>query len=160
LLVAKLQLLQEAMDSESIALYCLIDDLWKAMRHYEDLECQMSDAEIMMTALVTALYFGGDWSQACRWLGSPQHKPFMLNQGCFSRRLHRVESLFLMLVVRLGEVWRKLNIDFTNSLNTFPIPVCDNIGSRRAKIHIDEPCGSFTASRRRCFYGPKLGVAG
>ena len=44
------------MDTESIAVYCLCDDLLKAMRHVDDRQRQMNDAEVMTTAIVAALY--------------------------------------------------------------------------------------------------------
>jgi hypothetical protein len=35
------------MDDKIIAIFCLCDDLLKAMHHQEDRQCQMNDAEIM-----------------------------------------------------------------------------------------------------------------
>ena len=47
------------MDYQIILVYCLCADLLKALLHREDIQCQMSDAEVMTTRLVAALYFGG-----------------------------------------------------------------------------------------------------
>ena len=52
------------MDTQIVAVYCLCDDLLKAMHHVEDPQCQMSDAEVMTTALVAALFFGGNHERA------------------------------------------------------------------------------------------------
>ncbi len=144
------------MDDQIIALFCLIDDLLKAMHHYEDPQCHMSDAEVMTAALVAALCFGGNWSQACRWLARPQYMPAMLTKSRFNRRLHRIKRLFLTLFACLGEVWKELNIDSIYSIDTFPIPVCDNIRICHAKIYHDEAYRGFIASKRRYFYGLKL----
>ena len=35
------------MDTQIILIYCLCDDLLKAMHHHEDEQCRMSDAEVM-----------------------------------------------------------------------------------------------------------------
>ena len=51
--------------NETIAIYAMIDDLLKAIGHREDIRCQMSDAEIITTALVAAMFFSGNHSQAC-----------------------------------------------------------------------------------------------
>lgn len=51
--------------NETIALYAIIDDLLKAIGHREDIRCQMSDAEIMTTAMVAATFFPGNHSKAC-----------------------------------------------------------------------------------------------
>ncbi len=46
--------------NETIAIYAIIDDLLKAIGHQDDCRRKMSDAEIMTTALVAALFFGGN----------------------------------------------------------------------------------------------------
>jgi hypothetical protein len=48
------------MDDKIIAIFCLCDDLLKAMHHQEDCQCQMNDAEIMTTAFIAALFFRGN----------------------------------------------------------------------------------------------------
>ena len=40
-------------------IFCLCDDLLKAMHHQENRQCQMNDAEIMTTAFIAALFFRG-----------------------------------------------------------------------------------------------------
>jgi hypothetical protein len=45
------------MDGQIVALYCLCDDLVKALRVYEDPQRQMSDAEMMTTAIVATWHF-------------------------------------------------------------------------------------------------------
>jgi hypothetical protein len=42
------------MDDKIIAIFCLCDDLLKAMHHQEDRQCQMNDAAIMTTAFSAA----------------------------------------------------------------------------------------------------------
>jgi hypothetical protein len=56
------------MDTQIVAVYCLCDDLLKALYHPEDPQCQMSDAEIMTAAIVAALFFDGSQVNACRFL--------------------------------------------------------------------------------------------
>ena len=52
------------MDDKIIAIFCLCDDLLKAMHHQEDCQCQMNDAEIMTTAFIAALFFRGNHESA------------------------------------------------------------------------------------------------
>jgi len=42
-----------------IGIFCFIDDLLKTSRHYEDSRRVVSDSEIITTAIVSSLYFGG-----------------------------------------------------------------------------------------------------
>ena len=43
-----------------VALYSIMDDLLKAIGHREDLREELTDAEVITTALTAALYFGGN----------------------------------------------------------------------------------------------------
>ncbi|MCA6568380.1 MAG: IS982 family transposase, partial [Pseudanabaena sp. M065S1SP2A07QC] len=38
------------MNDEIVAIYCLCDDILRAMNHKSDIQQQMSDAEVMTTA--------------------------------------------------------------------------------------------------------------
>ena len=44
------------MDTQIVAVFCLVDDMLKAMRHQEDLQCEMSDAEVMTTAILAVVF--------------------------------------------------------------------------------------------------------
>ncbi len=46
------------MDTQIVAVFCLCDDMLKTFHHFEDSQTQVSDAEVMTTAIVAALYFG------------------------------------------------------------------------------------------------------
>ena len=54
-----------------VALYCITDDLLKAINHIDDCRCELSDAEVITTALTATLYFGGNLEHA-RSFVSPQ----------------------------------------------------------------------------------------
>ncbi|MCC5616143.1 hypothetical protein LC605_13920 [Nostoc sp. CHAB 5836] len=54
--------------NEIIAIYAITDDLLKAIGHHEDSRREMSDAEIMTTALVAAMFFSGNHSAACNYM--------------------------------------------------------------------------------------------
>jgi hypothetical protein len=52
------------MDSQIVAVFCLCDDMLKALHHYQDPQCQMTDSEVMTTAIIAALHFGGNFEKA------------------------------------------------------------------------------------------------
>jgi hypothetical protein len=78
------------MNDKIIATFCLCDDLLKAMPHQEDRRCQMNDAEIMTTALITALCFRGNHESARTILKQYGYIPSMVSQSRWNRRLHRI----------------------------------------------------------------------
>ena len=44
-------------------IYCLCDDLLIAMDHHDDRQSRLSSSEIMTIALVSAIYFGGNFEK-------------------------------------------------------------------------------------------------
>jgi len=46
-------------EDKIIAIYCFVDDLLKGVERQEDIRRKVSDSEIITTAIVSALYFGG-----------------------------------------------------------------------------------------------------
>jgi len=147
---------EESMDEHIIAIYCLCDDLLRALQHREDPQCEMSDAEVMTTAIVAATDFRGNFEKARQYLHAPAYIPRMLSKSRFNRRLHRIRALFLTLFSALGETWKALDVASTYSVDTFPIPVCDNYRIRRCRIYRGEQYRGYIASKRRFFYGVKV----
>jgi hypothetical protein len=144
------------MDDKIIATFCLCDDLLKAMHHQEDRQCQMNDAEIMTTAFVASLFFRGNHESARALLKQYGYMPHMVSKSRFSRRLHRIKELFIILFNLLGQTWKMLNTDAIYVIDSLPVAVCDNIRIRRAKIYSDEHFRGYQASKKRYFYGLKI----
>lgn len=146
------------METEIIIIYVLCAEYLQAIGHHEDRQVKMSDAEVMTTALVAMLYFGGNYAKARKLLGCRQYIPHMLGKSRFSRRLNRIGHLFLPLFAILAEGWKDLNEEQIYCLDTFPVPVCDNIRIRRAKIYQHERYRGYIASKKRYFYGLKVHI--
>lgn len=114
------------MDTQNVVVFCLGDDMLEALHHYEDAQCQMTDAEVMTTAIVAMMYFKGNFCLASRYLYESNYIPNMLSKSRFNRRLHRIADLLLTLFLRLGETWKKLNEKSVYVIDSYPIAVCDN----------------------------------
>ena len=56
----------------------------------------------------------------------------------------------------LAQAFKAHHDEATYVIDTFPIPVCDNIRIRRSKRYQDEGYRGYTHSKRRYFYGLKL----
>lgn len=146
------------MDDRIIAIYCLCDDCLKALHHYEDAQAQMTDAEVMTTAIVAAVFYRGNFESARKYLQENKFIPVRLSKSRFNRRLHRVRDVFLTLFAVLGETWKELNTESIYSIDSFPIAACDNYRIRRCKLYQDEAYRGFIASKKRFFYGLKIHV--
>jgi hypothetical protein len=144
------------MDDSILAIYCLCDDLLKALKHQEDQQRQMSDAEVMTTAIVAALHFRGNFERARSLLKSPRYIPGMLSRSQFNRRLHAVGGLLLMVFKVLGESFKQLNTSSLYIIDSFPVAACDNIRINRDKRFCSEKFRGYTPSKRRYFFGVKI----
>jgi hypothetical protein len=144
------------MDGKIIATFCLCDDLLKAMHHQEDRQCQMNDAEVMTTACIASLFFRGNHESARAMLQQHGYIPHMLSKSRFSRRLHRIKELFIVLFDLLAHLGKTLNKDAIYVIDSLPIAVCDNIRIRRSKIYSNEAFRGYQASKKRYFYGLKI----
>ncbi|BAZ71120.1 transposase (plasmid) [Fischerella sp. NIES-4106] len=54
--------------NEIITIYAITDDLLKAKGHEDDVRREMTDAEIMTTAVCAAMFFNGNHSKACAYM--------------------------------------------------------------------------------------------
>jgi hypothetical protein len=74
-----------------VALYCITDDLLKAIGHTDDRRRELTDAEVITTALASALYFGGNLQHARSFMKQSGFMPRMLSKSRLCRRLHKLE---------------------------------------------------------------------
>ena len=144
------------MDTQIVAVYCLCDDILKALHHRNDPQCHLSDAEIMTTAIVAALFFGGNIAQAREHMHDYGYIATPLSASRFNRRLHRIRDFFLTLFAVLGDHWKGLNAESVYIIDSFPITRCDNIRIRRSRRYRGEAYRGYHASKRRYFYGLRL----
>jgi hypothetical protein len=144
------------MDNEILTTYYLSDELLKAMGYRNHPQCRMNDAEVMTVAIVAVMSCGGNFALARRWLHAPQWIPQMLGKSRYSRRLHRIKGCFLTLFSLLAMSWKEANTGQIYNVDTFPIPVCDNIRISRCRLYQEERYRGYKASKRRFFYGLKL----
>ena len=56
-----------------IRIFCFIDDLLKTSGHYEDSRRQVSDSEIITTAIIRSLHFGGHQDKARQFMKMTPH---------------------------------------------------------------------------------------
>ena len=145
-------------EDKIIALYCIVDDILKAMHHREDSRVRVSDSEVITTAFVAVLYFGGHLDHARHFMQMQGYVPQMLDKSRFCRRLHRLSDFVLTLFEVLGKQLKDLAGAATYRLDSFPVAVCDNIRISRCKILRGEVFRGKHVAMRRFFYGVRVQV--
>ncbi len=144
------------MDTQIVFVYCLCDDLLKALQHYEDSQCPVSDAEILTTARVAALYFGGHFKRTHEFLHEQRYLSRPLSASRFNRRLPRCAHLLMPLFHGLAQCGHQLNPESLYIIDRFPVAACDNICIPRCRRYQGEAWRGYQASKRRYFYGLKI----
>lgn len=146
------------MDTQIITIYCLCDDMLKAFHHRDDPQSQMTDAEVMTTALVAALFFGGNYEKARHFLQEEGYIPAMLSKSRFNRRLERLPIFFQSLFDLLGAFWKTQNRRSVYVLDSYPVAACDNYRISHSKRYQGEVWRGYQASKKRYFYGLKIHI--
>jgi hypothetical protein len=126
------------------------------LRHRQDPQCQVSDAEVRTIALVAVLFFGGDHALTLIFMPEQGYLPRFLSASRFNRRLHRIKDLFLTLGSMLGAYWKELNSESISIVDSFPIASYDTIRIKRSRRYCDEAYRGYIPSKRRYFYGLRL----
>jgi Transposase DDE domain len=144
------------MDTQIVAISCICDDILKGLKHFEDQQRQMSDAEVMTTSLVAALFFSGNMQKSRVFLLEHGYIPKMLEKSRFNRRQHKIAELFLVVFELLGDLWKQLNEESVYVMDSFPVSACDNYRIPHCHIYAGEAWRGYQASKQRYFYGLKI----
>jgi hypothetical protein len=74
--------------NEIITIYAIIDDLLRAIGHKEDCRRNMTDAEVITTAVAAAMFFNGNHTKVCDYMKDHKLISNMLEKSRFNRHLH------------------------------------------------------------------------
>ena len=146
------------MEMQVITVYCICDDLVKFFGIKDDIQVTMSTAEILTTAIIAALFFGGNQERARIFLKEYKYIPNMLSKSQFNRRLHAISTDFYNTIFSvLANVFKNANVSGEYAVDSFPVEVCKNIRIGRSKIYKkDERYRGFCASKHEYFYGVRV----
>ena len=84
--------------------------------------------------------------------------PAMLDKSRFCRRLHALNDLLWSLFFQVGQHIKDMAGASDYVVDSFPVPVCDNIRIRRCKMLKGKQWRGKQCSMRRYFYGVKVQV--
>src|SRR5574338_126422 len=116
------------MDLQIVTLYFFADEVLKASHLYDDSQATMTNAEIITTVLVAAKFFFGNQRRASVFLKEYRYIPHFLSESRFNRRLHRIpQSICQKLFSILAEYFKSNHDSNEYIVDSFPIPVCENI---------------------------------
>jgi Transposase DDE domain len=138
-------------------IYCLCEEFLKATAHHDDPQVRLSTAEVMTVALTASAFFGSNMDRSRLFLHQHGYMPNMISKSRLNRRLHAIPlSRWDALFGILAAVFKESNDSGEYIVDSFPIPVCDNIRIRRCRLYRGEQFRGYIASKKRYFYGLRV----
>nr|WP_242604836.1 hypothetical protein [Flavobacterium subsaxonicum] len=117
-----------------ISIFYLIDDILKGIGHQEDIRRQVSDSEIILTAIVSSTSFYGNHCSAIEFMKQYGFIPNMLDKSRFNRRLHKVGRLLYDLFESVSAYFKDICCELHYIIDSFPVAVCNNMRIANCKI--------------------------
>jgi len=145
------------METEIIIIYNICDELTKATDITEDIQAKMGNAEVMTVVLTAARFFGGNIRNASDFLKEHGYIPNMLSESRLNRRIHAIDgSVWENLFCILSETFKETNKGQEYIIDSFPVPVCDNIRISRCAILEGEDYRGYIPCKHRYFFGIRV----
>ncbi len=140
-------------------IYVLCVEFLQSLNFKDKPHTKMSRAEVMTTAIVAIFLFSGNFKKSSDFLQTHGYIKNMLSASRFNRRLHSIsETTWQALFDLLASIAKSTNNENEYIIDSFPIPVCDNIRIKRSKIYQGEDYRGYMPSKRRYFYGLRAHV--
>jgi hypothetical protein len=80
----------------------------------------------------------------------------MLDKSRFNRRLHGISMLMNDLFHQMGMIFKEISDCTEYLLDSFPVPMCDNIRIFHVKLIKSKEYRGYIASKKRYFYGVRV----
>jgi Transposase DDE domain len=145
------------MTLEIIAIYCWCELILRQLNILDDCRAEMNNSEVLTTAIVAVRFFSGNFENARKFLKEHKYIPNMLSKSRFNRRLHSLGLDLIGDVQRIiAELFKSINPTQEYAVDSFPVPVCENVRIFHSKIYNGEEYRGYQASKKRYFYGIKV----
>lgn len=144
------------LDTQAVAIYCLLDDFFARCGPAPDARQQTRDSEVAATALISSLYFSGNQHLGRLYMQS-HHKCCLIDKSGYSRRLHKRWIMIRAFFGALAGVAKQINTQSCYVIDSFPVKCCHNIRIARSKLLKDSTGHrSRSASKREWYFGFKV----
>jgi hypothetical protein len=145
------------MDLKIIFVYCVCDDVLKALSVKDDIQCKMSTAEIMTVGITSALFYGGNIQLTRRFFAFCKYIPNILSHSRLHRRLLAISqehwnAVFSILKHTLLSLFPSKEF----MVDSCPLPVCHPCRSWRCKLYSGKQYLGYCAAKRLHYYGLKI----
>lgn len=145
------------MDEQIIFIYCICNDLLNSLGVTEDAQCKMNSAEVMTVAIIAALFFGGNFSNARLMLKSHKYIHNMLSESRLNRRIHEIDiSIWQNIFHAITRSFSECRETLEYLVDSMPVEVCMNVRSYRCRLLSGKQFIGFCKAKKKFYYGFKL----
>lgn len=139
-------------DDYIVAVFVIVDDMLKVMNCQTDVRAHVSDAEVITVAIMAAKYFFNNHERA---LCIMQRLGYVgkLSVSRFNRRFHKLKTIFLWLLDRIGECFQHGRVFI---IDTCPLPVCRYWRANRCRKVRGKSYFGYCASQNMHYFGFQL----
>jgi hypothetical protein len=137
------------MNEQSIAIFCICDEVVKSFAYSDDPQNKMNTAEIMTFALISAMHYRADYRLTRLVSISLRYFPKILSHSRLVRRIHAIPQEMWRIVFQVLQMYlRKSNSEYF-IVDSFPVKAYENYKSFRAKIFRGKEFHGYTASKKQ-----------
>lgn len=137
-----------------ISIFCLCDDLVKAVDKPVRQVRLFNNSEIMLIGIVASLWFGANVRRATLFLVSHRYLSSSLSEGRINRRLRNIpEDLWTAFTCFCLSVAGEHTVKY--AVDSFPVPVCTNFRASRCRLFPGSQFRGYNASKKQYFHGLK-----
>ena len=148
--------MRKTYESKIVAIFCIIDDIVKALGFRDDPQCLMSSSEVLSAAVISHLFFGGNYSKTLTFLAHASVFSYVLSESRFLRRLQRFEGHVKYITHILSKVMAHAGPCSEYAVDSFPVAVCENIRANRCRLASGKVYRGYIPSKRTYFHGIKV----
>ena len=152
--------MQDTITETVTTIYCVCAQVLEAMGFEDDPRSRVSEAEIMLVPLVSALYHASNHAKTRAFLKKAGFVKHPLGASRFCRRLHRVpQGAWEWVFSLLSRLAIEQNPSGDYAIDSMPVLVCQNARIQRCRLFPVEDNGALRgkqASKKRYFYGFKV----
>jgi len=137
-------------------IYCICNEVLRALNISDDLQCKMSTSEIMTFSIMSGMIYGCNYRLTR--LMSLKHKyfPRILSHSQLVRRIHKVPERAWGMVFLTLQFFLKNKENNCFIVDSFPVKAYENHKSFRAKIFSSKEFHGYCASKKQYFFGIKV----
>ncbi len=143
-------------DTNIITAFCIIEDTMHNLGHKTHHLAQVTDAEVLLVVVVSAMYFQNHHQRALFVMRGMGYITKPLSTSRFNRRVHALADWLYYIVEVVGQLFAQGDAFIIDSM---PVPVCKRVRAYRChKVNAHRSSAYFggSAAKKWRFYGWRL----